>query len=209
MNTNTINFTAFDFETANRHNSSVCALGMAMVREGKVVDTKYWLVKPTPSHFDGINISIHGIRPVDVQDAPTFGELWSELQPYFEGTHLVAHNAAFDIGVLKGTLSAYDINFPNCYYYCSMYSAKKILPDLPKYRLNMLAAYYGITINHHHAESDAIACAQVMINLCEKIGAHSLENLLQIQNWRLGQLTQAGEHTSYSTAKRMSKKRRQ
>lgn len=205
MAANQINFTAFDFETANRYPSSVCALGMAMVRNGEVAETKYWLVKPTPEHFDGINISVHGIRPHDVVDAPTFADLWEEVQPYFEAQHLVAHNAAFDIGALKGSLSAYELDFPNLYYYCSMYSARKILPDLPRHRLNMIAAHYGISINHHHAESDAIACAEIMIRLCRKIGAESLEELLQIQNWKVGELG-LDKHVSFSTAKRRPKK---
>lgn len=203
-----LNFVAFDFETANRFSSSVCALGLAFVNEGVITDKKYWLIKPIPSRFEGINMSIHGIRPEDVVTAPTFGELWSEIEPHFEGQHLVAHNAAFDIGCLKASLNTHRLQFPNAYYYCSMYSSRKILSDLPRHRLNLLAEYYGLDINHHHAESDAIACAEIMIRLCQKVGANSLDEFMQIQEWKVGQLVKGKTtHVSFSTMKKRKKKK--
>lgn len=45
-------FAAIDFETANQHRSSVCSVGVVVVRNGKVTDKLYRQIKPTP-------ISIH------------------------------------------------------------------------------------------------------------------------------------------------------
>ena len=45
----------------------------------------------------------------DVKEAKEFNELWPELKPYFTNTFIVAHNASFDISVLRATLDAYHI----------------------------------------------------------------------------------------------------
>ena len=43
------NFAAIDFETANEQRTSVCSVGIVIVREGEIVDTYYSLIRPEPS----------------------------------------------------------------------------------------------------------------------------------------------------------------
>ena len=63
-----VSFTAIDFETANRRLASACALGVVRVRDGRVVDTRYSLIRPPAGHdgFERGNVRIHGIQPADV-----------------------------------------------------------------------------------------------------------------------------------------------
>ena len=63
-----LDFTAIDFETANSSSASACAVGLARVRDGRVVASQGWLIQPPPGHdrFFELNIGIHGIRPEDV-----------------------------------------------------------------------------------------------------------------------------------------------
>ena len=42
------NFIAIDFETANQEPSSVCSVGVVMVRDGQIVDSFYSLIQPEP-----------------------------------------------------------------------------------------------------------------------------------------------------------------
>lgn len=69
------NFTALDFETANASRSSVCSIGLAKVKNGEIIDTYYSLVNPG-ERFDSRNIAVHGIRPEDVRNAPSFADIF-------------------------------------------------------------------------------------------------------------------------------------
>ena len=44
------NFAAIDFETANEQRTSVCSVGVVIVREGEIVDTYYSLIRPEPEY---------------------------------------------------------------------------------------------------------------------------------------------------------------
>ncbi|MBA1394198.1 exonuclease, partial [Lactobacillus sp. XV13L] len=70
-----MNFTAMDFETANRHPESACSLALVMVRDNQIVDRFYTVINPQMP-FDAQNIKIHGITASDVRDAPTMAEVW-------------------------------------------------------------------------------------------------------------------------------------
>lgn len=74
-------------------------------KNGEIVETKTWLIKP-PSfpYFHPRNIDVHGITPEDVQDSPTFEDIWHEAENLMYGNLMIAHNAGFDAGVLRGCL---------------------------------------------------------------------------------------------------------
>lgn len=65
-------WTAIDFETANRNQGSVCAVGLVRVTDGRIVDRYTTLVRPPApvDHFEQDNIAVHGITPEHVADAP-------------------------------------------------------------------------------------------------------------------------------------------
>ena len=74
-----INFIAIDFETATAQRTSICEAGICVVKDGKVVETKSWLVRPEGNMYSSWNIRIHGIHPEDTQSSPSFSEVWSEI----------------------------------------------------------------------------------------------------------------------------------
>lgn len=176
-----MNFTAFDFETANYQATSACSVGLAVVEDNKVVEQREFLIKPYPSYFNGVNISIHGITPAKVADAPTFDQLWPDLAPYLENRLLVAHNAAFDIGVMNSLFAHYGLTTDELWYYCSLKLARRTFSNLglPGYGLAKLSAAFGISLNHHNAESDAVACAEIMIRVCQDFGARTPSDLME------------------------------
>lgn len=132
--------------------------------------------------FNPINISIHGISPTDVQDAPTFGELWPLLRSHIEGRAVIAHNAAFDMGVLGGTLDAYEIPYPDFGYSCTWAIARNVWPRLPNYKLHVVAAHLGVEFKHHDAADDAMAAAKIAIHACNETGSSSLRELISALN---------------------------
>jgi DNA polymerase-3 subunit epsilon len=174
-----LNFTAIDFETANSSSASACSVGMVKVRDGKVVDRANWLIKPVAGHdaFLSWNMKIHGIHPEDVVNAPTWAKQLPYLVAFADGDPLVAHNAGFDLGVIKGASIASGLAIPNFTYLCSLQIARRSY-HLESYRLPLAAAAAGFTdFNHHDALADAEACAAIIIHAAKQHHAETLEQL--------------------------------
>lgn len=174
-----MDFTALDFETANRQTHSACSVALTIVRNSEIVDEYYTLIQPE-TWFDRINTQIHGISESDVVDAPKFPEVWNEMKQYFTDEQLViAHNMPFDKRVLSGTLEYYDIQTPRFLTLCTVRSSRALLKTLPNHKLNTVAAHYGIPLNHHHALDDARACATILLNQEKEFGVSSLKRFVK------------------------------
>ena len=159
------NFVAIDFETANSNRCSPCSVGIAIVKNGEIADSFERLIKPHKdySHFDDFNIAIHGITPKMVQKSPEFNQIMDELYPLLEGNLVVAHNMPFDCSVLCRTIELYGIKHPTCKTLCSVCISKLAYPQLISHRLNVVSEFLNIKLDHHHAKSDAIASAKIIL----------------------------------------------
>lgn len=159
-------YVAFDVETPNRYNNRMSAIGIAVVEDGRIADTFFSLVDPEQP-FDWFNTQLTGIDSEAVEGAPTFDRLWTRIEPILSSGLLVAHNAAFDMGVLKKCLRGYGIEWrPQVPGLCTVRMGRRLLPGI-SHRLGDLCAYYGIRLNHHQADSDSLACAQILIRYLE------------------------------------------
>lgn len=158
-------FIAIDFETASAENYSACSLGMAFVKDLEIVDTKYFLIQPPTLVFGEKNIQIHGILPQQVKDAPRFDIVWEEIKQYFtEENLIIAHNAKFDMSVLKCSLKFYDIEIPSFFYTDSIRISTKICTGEIGRSLKSRAEFFNINMEeHHNALSDAKTCAKIVI----------------------------------------------
>lgn len=160
-------FVAIDFETANGRRSSVCAVGIVVVRNGEIVDSFYSLIHPSPNYYTDWTIDVHGLCEDDTDDAPTFPEVWHEIEPRIKGLPLIAHNKAFDESCLKAVFAEYDMEYPDYEFYCTLQASRRC-PDLdiPNHQLHTVAAACGFNLeNHHHALADAEACAAIALKL--------------------------------------------
>ena len=170
-----MDFVAIDFETANYHMTSACSLGIALVKDNKIIETRGWLIKPYPNEFSPFNIAIHGIRPQDVANAPDFSGVWPEIEPYLNGALVVAHNASFDIGVLKSSLEFYKLPAPEIEILCSVRIARAAFPHLGSHKLNAVCAALSIPLNHHDAVSDAAGSAGIIIEAMRQKKINNLD----------------------------------
>ncbi|MBF8965743.1 DNA polymerase III [Pontibacter sp. FD36] len=170
-----MDFVTIDFETATSERNSPCEIGLTFVEDNKITETKSWLIKPIGNEFDAFNISIHGITPRMVANAPEFDSLWSEIHPLLENQFLVAHNASFDFSVLRRTLDLYNLPFPNLDYACSYIFSKNVWEDLPSYGLAALCKANNISLNHHRAAADSLATAELSLKAFDLKGVYSLE----------------------------------
>lgn len=161
-------YIAFDVETPNARNDRMSAIGVSVIENGGIVDSFGTLIDPE-THFDRFNIMLTGIRPSDVDGAPRFPELWAKIRPLMESGVLLAHNATFDLRVLSCCLQAYGLeHLPVLPYACTVQMGRRCYPSLENHRLNTLCDFLQIPLDHHRADSDALACAMLFVNYCEQ-----------------------------------------
>ena len=159
-------FVVFDVETPNRMNDRMSAIGISVVENGAVTDAFYSEVNPE-TRFDPFNIQLTGIGPESVKDAPTFPVVWERIAELMSSGLLVAHNAVFDMGVLKKCLSGYGIDWkPYVRYLCTVRMGRSLLPGM-SHSLNVMCEYFGIALDHHRAASDSHACAEILLRCLE------------------------------------------
>ena len=157
-------YIAFDVETPNYNNDRMSAIGLAVIEGGQIVDSFATLVDPE-TFFSPFNVALTGITPEAVQGAPSFPALWQELRPLLESGTLLAHNASFDLRVLSLCLAAYALPHRRFVPYgCTVQMGRRCYPSLPNHKLNTLCGALDITLDHHRADSDSLACAELFLN---------------------------------------------
>jgi len=174
-----LDFTAIDFETANGFRGSPCAVGLTKVRGGRVVEEASWLMRPPANHdhFDYHNVRIHGIRAQDVAGRPRFGELFPEIGAFIGADILAAHNAAFDLGVIRSGLEVSGLPGPAYDYVCTVMLSRRCY-SLVSNSLPFAAEEAGVPlVNHHDAAEDARACAGILIDIAARNSANSIAEL--------------------------------
>ncbi|MBQ5991868.1 MAG: 3'-5' exonuclease [Clostridia bacterium] len=172
MEANETRIVAIDVETPNGRDAAICQIGIVVAEYGEIVKTESYLVDPEVP-FDPVNISIHGITPAAVSCAPNFPTLWPRIAEYFTGSVVVAHNAAFDLGMIAGTLERYGIPVPPITYCCTVQMARRRFAreTYGSYRLDTLCAAFDIPLeNHHDALCDALACYRLYRELLTDFG---------------------------------------
>ncbi len=197
-----LDFTAIDFETANNSAASACSVGLVKVRNGRVVDEAYWLIRPPFGHdaFLEWNVRIHGIMQADVVDAPLWSEQLAELTGFIENDVLVAHNAGFDMGVVAAACAASFVPTPSFEYLCSLQVARKTY-HLDSYRLPVAAMAAGFEdFEHHNAAADAQACAAIITHAAKRHGASDVEALAEATGSRIRRLGTAAAATATISA---------
>ena len=171
-------FAAIDFETANFQFTSVCSVGVVIVRNGEISDSFYSLIQPEPNYYNRLNTSIHGLCRQDTEDAPVFPKVWKEVEkllvlneedakwlgrPYLP---LVAHNKAFDETCLKAVFRCYQMDYPDYDFYDTLWASRRVMPDLENHQLQTVAEACGYCLEHHHnALADAEACAWIAMKV--------------------------------------------
>ncbi len=183
---------ALDFETANASNASVCAVGLAWLDEatGLIVRRAGSLVRPPAgaNAFSPFNVRVHGIRERDVADAPEWPAVWRRIASHLAGATILAHNAAFDVGVLRAVCQAYGLPVPPGRYLCTCRLSKRLWPELNNHRLNTVCAAFGFHFKHHHAQADAEACARIYRRAIETTGCRDPECMAGYAGLRLENL---------------------
>lgn len=168
-------FAAIDFETADHGPDSACAVGIIVADGLKVTRKAHFLIRPPRKSFRFTHV--HGITWKDVENEPAFAEIWPEAVKLLEGVEfLAAHNASFDRGVLEACCRVSGLSLPPVPFQCTVRIARNAW-KLRSNRLPDVARHLGIPLNHHHAESDALACAGIVI--AARMQGHKVGNFVR------------------------------
>ncbi|MFG6687575.1 exonuclease domain-containing protein [Mariniflexile sp. HNIBRBA6329] len=166
------NFIAFDFETAN--GNYPCSIGIVEFQDGEVINEYYSLINPKIDKFNPFAKRVHGISEEQVANEREFDEVWKDINHFFEGRVIVAHNSSFDMSVLYSSLERYNIPMPINTCFCTL-SLSRSRFQLDNYKLSSLAQYFKIPQeNYHNALEDAFICGKVFFHI-----------LLQVEDFEL------------------------
>lgn len=197
-----LDFVAIDFETANAFRGSPCAVGLAKVRNGQIVASHSLLMRPPESvdFFLPWNTMIHGITPDMVLGKPRFADVWPEVLQFIGDLPVVAHNAAFDLGVIREACIESGLPWPTLHYACSLVLARRTY-DLLSYSLPFVVEAAGLgEFDHHDAGADSRSAAGILLDIAGRHSATELGNLLTGLGVRWGQL----DRTMWSGCRRIA-----
>ena len=159
------NFAAVDLDTANGSRSSICRIGVIVVKGGKITNRFYSLVEPIPNHYTDWTSEVHGLTNKDTDGKPKFPEVWAQVSDLIKGLPLVAHNRIFDEACLRAAFAAYGMEYPAYDFYCTLKASRKYL-DLPSHRLHTVAEACGFNLtSRQDVLASAEACAAIALKI--------------------------------------------
>jgi len=156
-------FITIDFETADYAPESAISVGLVKYHDYQSVSTFYSLICPPNLYIRPDFTDIHGLTVEDVRDAPDFSSVWkNDIKEFIGKTMLAAHNAPFDMNVLKAALEWYKLPVPKLSFFCTLELARQAWPNLKSHALTSLAKNFGIVYNAHNAIDDALTCGKLV-----------------------------------------------
>ncbi len=171
---NAVDFVAVDVETACGRVSSICQIGIVGFKDGAIAFEYETLIDPK-DYFSSFNTRIHGITADHIAGKPCFGELHEVIHGHLAGRVTVAHSY-FDKGALSAACRVHDRAAIEATWLDSVRVAKRVWPELPSHRLNIVSKHLGIRLNHHDALSDARAAGLIVVKASEATG-------IPLQGW--------------------------
>ncbi len=169
-------FVALDTET-NGYGGDLCEMtevGAVLVGGGELHETYDSLVRTERPLSRGIQ-RFTGITQGMVDGAPPPEEVLPELADLLEGRVLIAHNARFDVRVLRQAFERAALDWPNPPALCTVQLARRFAPLVRKRGLASLAGSLGIEVDEvHRALPDALTCARVFCALFPKLCANAV-----------------------------------
>jgi DNA polymerase-3 subunit epsilon len=154
-----MDFISLDVETANSDPKSICQIGVAVFKDGELVETWGSLINPQ-TYLDWMNIQIHGISETDVKDAPLIHEVREQLDQLI-GNSIVGTYTAFDQVALTRNFDQLDYQWLDITKVVRRTWEKVAYSG---YGLANVCRLNDIHIeNHHDAVADAVAAEQVLV----------------------------------------------
>lgn len=173
----------FDIETTGLSSSvdRITEIGAVKIKNGEVIDRYSTLINPEiPIPYKITDLT--GITNDMVKDQRTIKDVMPEFQKFFGDCPLVAHNAMFDWGFIRTKAHELGIELNNTII-DTLQLSRTLLPNLKKYKLNLVCQHLNIKLeNHHRAVHDAEATAQMFLKFVEMLKDRNVEDVDQINS---------------------------
>lgn len=176
-----MDFVAIDVETANVDLSSICQVGTALFRDGRLADTWTSLVNPE-DEFDPINVSIHGIDEYQVRNAPTWEESYPEVESLITNRIVVSHTA-FDRVAITRACDRTELPICACTWLDSAKVVRRAWSEFAKsgYGLSNVADHFGIRYRAHDAGEDARCAGELLLRAIAETGLTVEQWLIRVE----------------------------
>lgn len=161
-------YAAVDFETLDTWRATICQLSCVIFEDGKIVEEYETYICPPSKNENKYCLDTHGIRYKDVENAPTFDEIWPKVHEMIGDSPVISHNAPFERSCLKACNE--EFGTPCDYKFIDTLTlSRKLLKKLYNHKLDTVCRYLGVRLKRHHdALEDARACGQVYLKLKER-----------------------------------------
>ena len=187
----------FDIETTGLkvEREAITEIGAVVLRNGEVAERFQTFVNPNRRLTPEI-VGVPGITDAMLADAPQLKEALTSFLEFVGDRPLAAHNAEFDISFIRAGCRKVGLPFDPTYV-DSLILAQNLLPELHKYKLDIVAEHLDLpAFNHHRASDDAAMVAYMLIPFFEKmereLGIHRLQEI----NGEMLKLRPQGSKTS-------------
>ena len=160
----------FDIETTGLKvtREAITEIGAVVLKNGKITETFQTFVNPGRRLTPEI-IGLTGITDAMLADAPSLKEALTAFLQFVNGRPLAAHNAEFDISFIRAGCRKVGLEFEPTYI-DSLILAQNLLPELHKYKLDIVAEHLDLpAFNHHRASDDAGMVGYMLVPFFEKM----------------------------------------
>jgi len=165
-----VNFIAIDVETANADMSSICQIGIAKFRDGKL--SGEWVTYLDPqTYFSDMNISIHGIDREIIQGAPNFQQVFPDLSKLLQENITIIHTP-FDRVAIQQAAILHNLNLPEITWLDTARVARRAWSEFSErgYGLANVCRKIGYEFQHHDALEDAKAAGEILLAASRETG---------------------------------------
>ena len=179
-------YVAFDIETTglNVKREAITEIGAVVIRGGEIVDRFQTFVDPNRRLTPEI-IALTGISDAMLRGAPSLKEALTAFLAFAGDRPLAAHNAEFDIGFIRAGCAKVGLSFDPTYV-DTLILAQNLLPELSKYKLDIVAEHLKLpAFQHHRASDDAATCGLFLPPFFEKLRGMGVESLTGVNETML------------------------
>ncbi|WP_446899511.1 PolC-type DNA polymerase III [Clostridium sp. LBM24168] len=171
-------YVVFDIETTglSSTNDKIIEIGAVKIKEGKVIDKFSEFVNPgIPIPMNIVELT--SITDEMVEEADEIESILPKFLKFVGDSVVVAHNASFDTGFIKKSCRDMNLDF-NCPIMDTVPLCRFLIPELKKFKLNIVAKHLGISLeNHHRAVDDAGATAKILLKCFKMLEDRDISDL--------------------------------
>ena len=176
-------YVAFDIETTglSDEDDRIMEIGAVLFKDGQPGERFQTYVNPEQPIPPNIQ-KLTGITDRDVFDAPSEAEAVGAFLDFAAGRPLCAHNAVFDVGFISCAAERMGRPFQPLYI-DTLALSQALLPDLRKFKLDMVSNRLGLPeFNHHRAADDALVCGRILERFIPMLAEQGAERLVQVND---------------------------